>query len=94
MSNSISGVVSVVIVIVLVVIGYNLFHKDTWSGIATSNETGLAHKYQDFSSKEECLGWVSSGRFSNDASERECGKNCEPPKTTLGAYVCDETYDQ
>jgi len=91
-ANDVGGVIGLILLIIIGVVLFNVLKPPVWSGIYTTS-LGTSAKYQDFSDKDACAGWISSQRFGSDTSQRECGKNCKPPTTTMGAYVCEETFD-
>ncbi|GAB0175334.1 MAG: hypothetical protein HHAS10_12130 [Candidatus Altimarinota bacterium] len=48
-----------------------------------------------YKSREECLAWGSQLKAQRNIPEDkfECGKNCKPPNTKDGLYVCESTVD-
>lgn len=86
---------TVIAIIVTLVVGNFIYQevlRNEWAGIYESRTSNDTYKI-DFASREECRDWLidaqsNPGQFTN----HECGKNCEPPKTPYGLYVCKETF--
>ena len=93
------NVLSVVGIIILIVIAYNFFKKDTWLGFYYPN--GCLSCQDDyiysptFDERADCLSWATTKKQQrgNPSDTFECGKNCKTPDTKEGLYVCDETVD-
>lgn len=92
-SNS-SSFWSLIILIVLGTWAYNAWLKpDKWIGIYELPTANAVQSTYEFGSREECALWKDA-KLSNPqgAYSIECGKNCDPPDSEMGLYVCEETF--
>ncbi len=88
-----------IIMMIIIIIAYNIFKKDTWLGFYYPN--GCLSCQEDYIyspelyDKESCLAWARNLQQSrnNPTDDFECGKNCEAPNTNDGTYHCEETVD-
>lgn len=84
-------------VLVLVVAGaiiYNVTKPQVWTAVYENPEQIMVQRGGDFQDKESCLRWIHSARLQNNGNYGyECGKDCKPPESPYGLYVCSETID-
>lgn len=73
--------------------------RDTWQGFYYPDGClACSDKYifsPIFNDKESCLNWAEDLKEKKGKPDDlyECGKNCKPPKTPDGFYLCKETVD-
>lgn len=86
-----------IIVIALAMWGIiNFFHnsKASWQPHYDNAFIIAAQSGPIFNDENSCLDWIHQRELNpgND-SDFECGKNCKPPNTIYGPYICNETSD-
>ncbi len=92
-------ILSVLAIIILIIIAYKFFTKETWLGFYYPN--GCLTCQEDyiysptFNDRASCLSWATTlkQQRNNPNDTFECGKNCKVPDTKDGFYVCKETVD-
>lgn len=86
----------VIVLLIAGVIVYNLNKPSVWTAVYENSNEVMVQKGGDFKDKDSCLRWIYSARLANKDSGNygyECGKDCKPPETPYGLYVCSETVD-
>lgn len=92
-SNTTGGLIGLVLLVLIGWWAYNTWFKpDYWQGTYELPNDNIVHATGRFDTMEECSEWLASYRPSGSYS-RECGKNCKPPETAIGVYVCEETFN-
>ncbi len=92
-------ILAIAVVIILIIVAYNYFKKDTWLGFYYPNGCLTCQEdyiySQTFNDRASCLSWATNLKQERDNPNDtfECGKNCKAPDTKNGLYVCKETFD-
>jgi hypothetical protein len=69
-----------------------LFKPDTWWGCYETNASP-AVQCMKLGSQDDCERWLTENRTDSGQNyNHECGSNCKPSNSGLGAYVCKETF--
>lgn len=92
-------ILTIVVVIILVIVAYNFFEKDSYLGFYYPN--GCLACQEDyifsptFDNRASCLSWATTlkQQRNNPSDTFECGKNCKIPNSKDGFYICEETFD-
>jgi hypothetical protein len=97
-SRASSGYGGVVGLIILVLIGWWMYDThlkpSVWTAVYESPYAVRVQTGGEFKDKDSCLRWIYSARLKNDGNySYECGKDCRPPESPYGLYVCSETVD-
>lgn len=91
--GSAGGIVTLIALVLIGLWAYNTWLKpDYWQGVYELPSVNAAQATGKYESRELCAEWLESYQPTGSFN-RECGKNCDPPKTEMGAYICEETFN-
>jgi hypothetical protein len=89
-----SSVGGIILLVVIGVVVYNITKPSVWTAVYESPNSVMVQYGGEFNDKESCLRWIYSARLRHDGNYGyECGKDCKPPESPNGLYVCSETID-